>query len=101
MANPPLAGSMLCGGVLDEMPAVATAGRHFGGFTRDGLELLRQLEANNTRTWFAAHRQLFRELLVGPALDLVVELGPLLRRRVSPGLRAEPRIGGSILRLQH
>ena len=83
------------------MHAVTAAGGRFGGFTREGLELLRQLEANNTRAWFADHRRLIQELLVGPALELVVELGPLLRRRVSPGLRAEPRIGGSLLRLQH
>jgi uncharacterized protein (TIGR02453 family) len=83
------------------MCAVTTANGRFGGFTREGLELLRQLEANNTRAWFAAHRKLFQELLVGPALDLVVQLGPLLRARVSPGLRAEPRVGGSILRMQH
>jgi uncharacterized protein (TIGR02453 family) len=83
------------------MYAVTAARRRFGGFTRESLELLRQLEANNTRAWFAAHRPLFRELLVEPALDLVVAMGPLLRRHVAPGLRAEPRVGGSILRLQH
>src|SRR4030081_1198612 len=84
-----------------EMHPVAPAHDRFAGFPREGLELLRQLEANNSRAWFAAHRQLFRELLVGPAIDLVVELGPMLRQRVSLGLRAEPRVGGSVLRLQH
>jgi uncharacterized protein (TIGR02453 family) len=74
--------------------------RRFGGFSRESLDLLRQLEANNTRTWFAAHREHFQELLVEPALDLVVELGPMLRERISPDLRAEPRVGGSLLRLQ-
>jgi uncharacterized protein (TIGR02453 family) len=83
------------------MNAVTAAPGRFGGFSRESLELLRQLEENNTRTWFAAHRQLFQELLVEPALDLVIELGPLLRERVSPDLRAEPRVGGSILRMHH
>jgi uncharacterized protein (TIGR02453 family) len=83
------------------MHAVATDRDRFGGFTREGLELLRQLDANNSRAWFEAHRQLFRELLVGPALDLVVQIGPLLRQRVAPGLRAEPRVGGSILRMHY
>jgi uncharacterized protein (TIGR02453 family) len=82
------------------MHALNEAEGRFGGFSRDGLELLRQLEANNTRAWFAAHRRLVTELLVEPALDLVIELAPLLRRHVSPGLRAEPRVGGSILRMQ-
>jgi uncharacterized protein (TIGR02453 family) len=71
--------------------------RQFGGFSRDALMLLRELETNNTRAWFAAHRQQFRELLVEPARNLIIELGPLLRERLSSGLRAEPRAGGSIL----
>jgi uncharacterized protein (TIGR02453 family) len=83
------------------MNAVTAAPGRFGGFSRESLELLRQLEAHNTRAWFAGHRELVRELLVEPALDLVVDVGPLLRDRLSPRLRAEPRVGGSILRMQH
>ncbi len=83
------------------MHAVTAAPGRFGGFSRESLELLRQLEANNTQHWYGAHRKLFQELLIDPALDLVADVGPLLRRRVSPGLRAEPRIGGSLLRMQH
>ena len=83
------------------MRAAPAAPHRFCGFSRESLELLRQLEANNCQTWFDAHRQLLRELLVEPAIDLVIEMGPLLRERVAPGLRAEPRIGGSILRMRH
>src|SRR5215467_14176451 len=83
------------------MRAVPTAPRRFGGFSRESLELLRQLEANNSQAWFDAHRQLFRDLLVEPAVDLVIEIGPLIRSRVSHGMRAEPRVGGSILRMRH
>ena len=83
------------------MRAVPTASRRFAGFSRDCLELLRQLEANNDQVWFEARRRLFRDLLVEPAVDLVVEIGPLLRGQLSPGLRAEPRVGGSILRMRH
>jgi uncharacterized protein (TIGR02453 family) len=83
------------------MRAVPTAPRRFAGFSRECLELLRQLEANNSQAWFDAHRQLFRDLLVEPAVDLVIEIGPLLRSRVSHGMRAEPRVGGSILRMRH
>jgi uncharacterized protein (TIGR02453 family) len=82
-------------------PRVTGFPRRFRGFTREGLELLRQLEANNTRAWFAGHRQLFQDLLVEPALDLVFEMGPLLRGRISPGLRTEPRVGGSVLRMAY
>lgn len=83
------------------MQATDAATRHFGGFSRESLELLRLLEANNNRPWFAAHQQLFKELLVEPAIDLVGAIGPLLRARLGPDLRAEPRIGGSILRIQY
>jgi uncharacterized protein (TIGR02453 family) len=83
------------------MRAVPTAPRRFAGFSRECLELLRQLEAHNDLAWFEARRQLFRDLLVEPAVDLVLEIGPLLRRRVSAGLRAEPKVGGSILRMRH
>jgi uncharacterized protein (TIGR02453 family) len=83
------------------MRAVPTAPRRFGGFSRECLELLRQLEANNSQAWFDGHRRLFRDLLVEPAVDLVIEIGPLLRSRVSDGMRAEPRVGGSILRMRH
>src|ERR1051326_6995247 len=73
----------------------------FAGFPRPAFELLSELARNNDRAWFAEHRPELEDLLVRPALGLVVELGPLLRRQVSRGLRAEPRVGGSMLRLQH
>jgi uncharacterized protein (TIGR02453 family) len=97
----PTGGAQHGGPEVYEMPAVPTAPRRFAGFSRECLELLRQLEANNSRVWFEAHRQLFRDLLVEPAVDLVIEIGPLLRRRLSQDLRAEPRVGGSILRMRH
>ncbi|TMC13456.1 MAG: DUF2461 family protein [Chloroflexi bacterium] len=84
------------------MHAVPPAVPHrFAGFSRESLELLRQLEANNDVAWFEARRQLFKDLLVEPAIDLVIEIGPLLRQQVGHGLRAEPRVGGSILRMRH
>jgi uncharacterized protein (TIGR02453 family) len=78
----------------------STVPRRFTGFDRNALELLRELEANNDATWFNARRTRFRDLLIEPAIDLVIEIGPLLRARISPGLRAEPRVGGSILRMR-
>jgi uncharacterized protein (TIGR02453 family) len=78
----------------------STVPRRFAGFDRNALDLLRELEANNDATWFSAQRTRFRDLLIEPAIDLVVEMGPLLHARISPGLRAEPRVGGSILRMR-
>lgn len=83
------------------MSAATAAPGRFNGFPREAFELLRELAEHNNRAWFTANRRALQARLVRPALDLVSDLGPLLRRRLSPGLRAEPRVGGSILRMQH
>jgi uncharacterized protein (TIGR02453 family) len=71
----------------------------FAGFPREGLEFLAGLAADNTKDYFDAHRATYESALLQPAKDFVVALGEELRRRVSPGLRAEPRVNGSILRI--
>jgi len=83
------------------MNAAPVLESRFGGFPRQAFELLRQLGEHNNRAWYAAHRPALEAMLVRPALALVVDLGPLLRQRVSSTMRSEPRVGGSILRLQH
>ena len=74
------------------------SGTTFTGFPRAALRFLAELTANNRRDWFEQHRAEYEALLLQPARALVVELAPRLRR-LAPGLRAEPRVGGSILRL--
>jgi uncharacterized protein (TIGR02453 family) len=71
----------------------------FAGFPREGLEFLDGLAADNAREYFDAHRDTYQSALLQPAKDFVVALGEELRARVSPGIRAEPRINGSILRI--
>jgi uncharacterized protein (TIGR02453 family) len=71
----------------------------FAGFSREGLEFLEGLAADNSRDYFDAHRSTYEAALLQPAKDFVVALGEELRARVSPGLRAEPRVNGSILRI--
>jgi uncharacterized protein (TIGR02453 family) len=83
------------------MQAATAAQRRFTGFPCPALALLHELAMHNDRAGFAPRGEAFNAMLVGPAIDLVAELGPLLRRRVSSGIRAEPRVGGSILRLRH
>jgi len=81
------------------MQAAPAGINHFKGFSSGAFELLRELALNNNRSWFDAHRPALEELLVRPSLALIEDLGAMLRRRVSPGLRAEPQVGGSLLRL--
>jgi uncharacterized protein (TIGR02453 family) len=84
-------------------PSTGAAGRAdvggFGGFGRAGLAFLADLERDNTKRCFDAHREVYRRELLEPAKAFVTALGPLLQRRVSAGLRAEPRVGGSLFRI--
>ncbi len=70
----------------------------FTGFSPDSTAFLRALATNNRRDWFEAHRAGYESLLLEPARGLVVELGARLRD-LSPAIHADPRVNGSILRL--
>jgi uncharacterized protein (TIGR02453 family) len=78
---------------------MSTTTTTFAGFPSEGLELLAGLAENNTREYFDAHRDVYESALLAPAKAFVVALGEELHARVSPGLRAEPRVNGSILRI--
>jgi uncharacterized protein (TIGR02453 family) len=71
----------------------------FAGFGRAGLDFLAALARDNTKAFFDAHRAVYRQELLEPAKAFVVALGGLLRQRVSAGLRADPRVGGSLFRI--
>ena len=70
----------------------------FNGFPKAGLGFLAALADDNTKAFFDANRQTYDEMLLEPAKAFVGEAGAALRERVSPEIRAEPRISGSILR---
>ncbi|MEV6304502.1 DUF2461 family protein [Actinoplanes sp. NPDC051861] len=70
----------------------------FPGFGAAGLAFLAGLERDNSKAFFDAGREVYRRELAEPAEAYVTELGARLRERV-PGLRAEPRIGGSLFRI--
>jgi uncharacterized protein (TIGR02453 family) len=71
----------------------------FAGFPREGLDFLAELGRVNTKEWFDAHRSVYQSALLEPAKAFVVALGEELHARVSPWIRAEPRVNGSILRI--
>jgi uncharacterized protein (TIGR02453 family) len=73
----------------------------FAGFPAAGLDLLRDLAANNNRVWFAAHRADYEALLLAPARAFVVELGARLQA-IDPAIRVDPRTdGGGVLMRHH
>jgi uncharacterized protein (TIGR02453 family) len=72
----------------------------FTGFPQEGLDVLAGLANRNTREYFEEHHATYESALLEPAKAFVVALGEVLRMHVSPHLRAEPRVNGSILRIQ-
>jgi len=70
----------------------------FEGFGKETTRFLAGLSANNKKAWFDAHRQEYEEALLAPAQAFVAALGPRLHK-LEPEINAEPRVNGSILRL--
>ena len=56
------------------------------------------LRDDNTREWLDTNRTRYERDLVAPAKAFVTEVAPLLDR-LAPGIRAEPRVFGSIFRI--
>lgn len=71
----------------------------FDGFPPAGLAFLAGLAADNSKSFFDAHRETYETALLEPARAFGVELGDELRHRVSPGIHADPRVNVSIFRL--
>src|SRR2546426_751908 len=71
----------------------------FTGFPREGTQFLAELRSNNNKAWFDAHRQAYDAGLMAPARALVSDLGAQLQARVSPTIHAEPKVNGSIMRI--
>ena len=70
----------------------------FGGFPPETIQFLRELRVNNRKDWFDAHRADYEAFWVAPARAFVVAAGQQLAE-LAPGIRAEPRVLGSILRI--
>jgi uncharacterized protein (TIGR02453 family) len=71
----------------------------FAGFPEGAFEFLRQIEVNNNKTWFEAHKSEYVENLQRPAQAFVVTLGERLRA-IFPAIGYDPRPhGGSLMRI--
>jgi len=70
----------------------------FSGFSDATFDFLGGVAANNDRDWFDAHRKDYKQHFVGAAQSFVVAMGARMAATV-PGLRAEPRVNGSIFRI--
>jgi uncharacterized protein (TIGR02453 family) len=69
-------------------------------FTKKTFSFLSALAENNTREWFAEHKQDYEDLVRTPALDFISDMGNVLPA-ISPHFRALPKkVGGSLMRVQ-
>ncbi|MBN2379952.1 DUF2461 domain-containing protein [candidate division WOR-3 bacterium] len=67
----------------------------FQGFPDKGLAFLRDLTANNNKTWFEENREVYKSQLVTPALAFISEFGQLLQKRVSADIVYDTRTNGA------
>jgi uncharacterized protein (TIGR02453 family) len=67
-------------------------------FPAETLEFLTDLRAHNDKAWFDANRARYESDYVEPAKEFIEVIGPRLNE-LAPGIRAEPRVGGSIFRI--
>lgn len=70
----------------------------FPGFSRDLVKFLRGLEANNKKAWFDANRTTYDAVYAEAAKDFVAAMSVPLQK-IAPGIRAEPKVNGSIMRI--
>ena len=67
-------------------------------FSKETVRFLAGLRRNNKKEWFEAHRDDYDHHFIEPAKAFVAALAPRLAR-IDPAIHAEPRVNGSILRI--
>lgn len=65
---------------------------------KESLAFFKGLEANNSKAWFDVHRSDYENHVLEPLKFLVMALGAAFSRKI-PGLVADPRVNGSIFRI--
>ena len=72
----------------------------FVGFSQSLFDFLGRLAANNSREWFADHRDLYREVLLDPVKAFVADFGPIVHM-LNQELESEPKVGRTISRINN
>ncbi len=65
----------------------------FTGFPAEGLQFLRDLEANNNRDWFEANKATYQQALLEPSLAFVAAVGQRLQA-IDPTIQYDLRTNG-------
>ena len=72
--------------------------RKFNGFSPRTLKFLRNLKANNSKSWFEAHREDYEQCVLGPLRDLVTDLGDFMLD-IDPRFEITPAVNKTISRI--
>ncbi len=72
--------------------------RHFSGFSRKTLKFLKELKANNNKTWFDSHRPDYETHVLQPLRYLVTDLGDSMLD-IDPCLEVTPAVNKTISRI--
>jgi uncharacterized protein (TIGR02453 family) len=81
----------------------ATGGQNdaetFQRFPDETFRFLAELTMNNEKAWFEANRGRYEEFYLKPALAFIAALGPRLASELPGEVRYEPRVNGSLFRI--
>jgi uncharacterized protein (TIGR02453 family) len=69
-------------------------------FSHKTLKFLTALTLNNSREWFASHKDDYEGLVREPALRLIRDVVPGLKKFSSHLLAVDKKVGGSLIRVQ-
>ena len=70
----------------------------FDGFSKKGIEFLKKLEVNNTKTWFENHKSIWEEEILLPNKNFIQDMGETLQILV-PTIHFKPKVSGSLFRI--
>ncbi len=66
----------------------------FEGFSPETVSFYEDLAQNNAKEWFEAHKDTYKESVLGPAQDFLLAMGDRLRI-LSPAIIADTRLNGA------
>lgn len=77
---------------------VSSGQGEFNGFSQKTLDFLRDIKANNNKGWFEAHKQDYKDYLLEPLKNLVIELGGFMLT-IDPYFETRPAVNKTISRI--
>jgi len=70
----------------------------FNGFSKKGIEFLKELEHNNTKVWFEDNRHIWQQYINEPNIDFIEDMGETLQILV-PTIKAQAKVSGSLFKI--